>query len=61
MYWSTYRYQLEAFVDLLRGREPVWWIDNGDSVLQMKTIDEIYRESGMPTNLLALETEDRVV
>lgn len=59
-YWSTYRYQLEAFVDLLRGREPVWWIDNGDSVLQMKTIDEIYRKSGMPirpTNLLALETQ----
>jgi hypothetical protein len=28
---ALHRYQLEAFVDLLRGREPVWWIDNGDS------------------------------
>lgn len=57
-YWSTYRYQLEAFVDRLRGREPVWWIDNEDSELQMKTIDEVYRKSGMPvrpTSLLALE------
>ena len=48
-YWSTYRYQLEAFVDRVRGREPVFWVDNEDSVMQMRTIDEVYRKSGLPT------------
>lgn len=54
--WSTYRYQLEAFVDKLRGRRPVWWIDGEDSIAQMKTIDEIYMKSGLPlrpTNVIA--------
>lgn len=47
-YWSTYRYQLEAFVDKVKGRQPVWWIDGENSIEQMKTIDTIYRESGLP-------------
>lgn len=57
-YWSTYRYQLEAFVDRLRGREPVCWVDNADSVMQMKTIDEVYVKSGLPirpTSVLAID------
>ena len=36
------------------------WFGGLDSALQMKTIDEIYRKSGMPirpTNLFALETQ----
>jgi len=48
-YWSTYRYQLEAFVDRVRGREPVFWVHNEDSMLQMRTIDEVYMKSGLPT------------
>jgi len=47
-YWSTYRYQLEAFVDKIRGRNPVWWIEGEDSIEQMKTIDEVYKKSGLP-------------
>lgn len=47
-WWSTYRYQLEAFVDRLRGREPVCWESNKDSLDQMKTIDEVYKKSGLP-------------
>ncbi|KAF4615568.1 hypothetical protein D9613_013002 [Agrocybe pediades] len=47
-YWSTYRYQLEAFVDKIRGRKPVWWIEGEDSIAQMKTIDEVYKASGLP-------------
>jgi len=57
-HWSTYRYQLEAFVDKLRGRDPVCWVDNEDSVAQMKTIDDIYIKSGLPvrpTNSLATD------
>lgn len=47
-YWSTYRYQLEAFVDKLRGREPAHWVTNEESVMQMKTIDAIYEKCGLP-------------
>ncbi|KAF9477071.1 putative NAD binding Rossmann fold oxidoreductase [Pholiota conissans] len=47
-FWSADRYQLEAFVDKIRGRRPVWWIDGEDSVAQMRTVDAIYRASGLP-------------
>ena len=46
-YWSTYRYQLEAFVDKIRGREPVWWITKEETIAEMKTLDMIYKESGL--------------
>ncbi|KLO11049.1 NAD binding Rossmann fold oxidoreductase [Schizopora paradoxa] len=46
-WWSTYRYQLEAFVDKVRGREPVHWVSNEDSVDQMRTIDMVYEKSGL--------------
>lgn len=47
-YWSTYRYQLEAFVDKVRGREPAHWVTNQESVFQMESIDEVYKKSGLP-------------
>lgn len=56
-YWSTYRYQLEAFVDRVRGREPAHWITLEESIAQMETIDDVYRKSGLPlrpTSVLAL-------
>ena len=46
-WWSTYRYQLEAFVDKVRGREPVHWVSNEDSIDQMQTIDMVYEKSGL--------------
>lgn len=46
--WSTYRWQLEAFVERIRGGEPPCWVDNWDSVVQMEVIDELYRAAGMP-------------
>jgi predicted dehydrogenase len=55
-YWSSYRYQLEAFVDRVRKREPVHWIPLEDSIAQMQTLDEIYKKSGLPlrtTSVLA--------
>ncbi|KAJ3568042.1 hypothetical protein NP233_g5973 [Leucocoprinus birnbaumii] len=48
VWWSTYRYQLEAFVDKLRGRKPAYWVTNEDSVQQMKTIEDVYKSSGLP-------------
>ncbi|KAF9461167.1 putative NAD binding Rossmann fold oxidoreductase [Collybia nuda] len=56
-HWSTYRYQLEAFIDKVRGREPVHWVTHGESVAQMETIDDVYRKSELPlrpTSTLAM-------
>lgn len=40
------RYQLEAFVDKITGKEPVHWIEPGDIINQMRTMDAIYDKSG---------------
>ena len=41
-WWLTYRYQLEAFVDKLRGREPQAWIEKADSITNMEWIEKVY-------------------
>ncbi|KAI0822503.1 NAD binding oxidoreductase [Trametes gibbosa] len=46
-WWSTYRYQLEAFVDKVRGRAPAHWVTLESSVAQMETIDAIYEMTGL--------------
>lgn len=46
-FWSTYRYQLEAFVSKLQGKEPACWVTGEESINQMKTIDQIYQAAGM--------------
>ncbi|KAL5610920.1 hypothetical protein FOBRF1_007037 [Fusarium oxysporum] len=46
-WWSTYRYQLEAFVDKVTGKEPAHWISPEDSIAQMRTLDAIYVKSGL--------------
>lgn len=45
--WSTYRYQLEAFVMKLQGKEPPCWVSNDESIMQMETIDQMYNTSGL--------------
>lgn len=50
-YWSTYRWQLEAFVNAVRGEAPAYWIPNEESIIQMETIDAIYRASEAPMRL----------
>jgi predicted dehydrogenase len=47
-YWSTYRWQLEAFMDKVRGKEPPYWVQSHESIIQMETIDEIYKAAGLP-------------
>jgi hypothetical protein len=39
-----YRYQLEAFVDKVRGRDPEHWFDAQDSIANMEWIEAIYKE-----------------
>ena len=47
--WSTYRHQLEQFVNRVRGREGSGvWIDGEDSIRQMEMIDRAYEKAGMP-------------
>lgn len=37
-----YRYQLEYFVDKVKGRQPRLWLDGDDSVANMEWIERIY-------------------
>lgn len=46
--WSTYRWQLESFVDAVRGRMPAYWIPGEESVTQMEVIDSLYLAAGLP-------------
>lgn len=39
-----YRYQLEAFIDKLKGREPKVWITAEDSINQMKAVEMVYNK-----------------
>ncbi|EJD07630.1 NAD-binding protein [Fomitiporia mediterranea MF3/22] len=46
-WWSTYRYQLEFFVDKVKGRQPRLWMDGNDSTLNMRWIERIYEKTGL--------------
>ena len=39
-----YRYQLEAFVDKVKGREPRNWVDAQDTVTNMRWLEKIYEK-----------------
>jgi len=57
-YWMSFRYQLEAFVNRIKGREAAYWVDREDSVLQMKMVDMAYQKSGLgvrPTSKFQVE------
>ena len=41
-----YRYELEAFVDKIRGREPEHWFDAQDSITNLEWIEAVYKEVG---------------
>jgi len=47
-WWTTYRYQLEAFVDKVQGKIPEAWMSEEDSVNQMKAVEMIYNKLGLP-------------
>ena len=47
-YWTSYRHQLEQFVNRVRGRETPVWVDLEDSIAQMQAIDDVYRKAGYP-------------
>jgi predicted dehydrogenase len=43
----SFRYQLEAFCNQIRGNKPHHWVPADDSIQQMETIDAIYEKSGL--------------
>ena len=45
-YVHRYRYQLEAFIDKLRGRDPEHWYEAQDSITNMQWIEAVYKEVG---------------
>ncbi|KAF9262879.1 NAD(P)-binding protein [Marasmius fiardii PR-910] len=45
-WWTTYRYQLEAFVDKVRGRKPQTWVEPQDTIDNTKWIEAIYAKDG---------------
>ncbi|KAH9163322.1 NAD-P-binding protein [Lactarius sanguifluus] len=45
--WTTYRYQIEAFVDKLRNRTPEHWYDAQDSIANLEWIEAVYKETGL--------------
>ncbi|KAK3988688.1 hypothetical protein QBC44DRAFT_292315 [Cladorrhinum sp. PSN332] len=47
VWWMSYRYQLEAFVNKIKGRETQFWVSGEDSLKQMKMVDMAYEKSGL--------------
>lgn len=47
-HWATYRYQLEQFVNKVRGREVRQWVDGADSINTTKMIDMAYTAAKLP-------------
>lgn len=46
-WWMSYRYQLEEFVNRVKGRPTQYWVSGEDSANQMKMIDMAYEKSGL--------------
>ncbi|KAJ6514886.1 NAD(P)-binding protein [Mycena vitilis] len=46
-WWTTYRYQLEAFVNKVQGRTPHAWVTKEDSIKNMEVIESVYAKSGL--------------
>ncbi|KAJ6456108.1 NAD(P)-binding protein [Mycena sanguinolenta] len=46
-WWTSYRYQLEAFINKVKGRTPHAWITKEDSIQNMEAIESVYAKSGL--------------
>lgn len=47
-WWTTYRHQLDAFVDGVKGRTPKTWVSQQDSVDNMEWIEKVYEKVSPP-------------
>lgn len=49
VWWTTYRCQLEEFVNRVKGREGSGvWMDGDNSIKQMEMLDSAYKKAGVP-------------
>ncbi|KAI0394973.1 hypothetical protein F5Y17DRAFT_465961 [Xylariaceae sp. FL0594] len=48
VHWTTYRYQLEQFVNRVRGRDTPQWVESRQSVTTMGMIDMAYTKANLP-------------
>ncbi|KAG6897822.1 hypothetical protein C0992_010626 [Termitomyces sp. T32_za158] len=46
-WWTTYRFQLEAFVDRVKERTTQTWVDKEDSIANIHWIEQIYAKTGL--------------
>lgn len=46
-WWMSYRYQLEEFVNRVRGSKTQYWVTGEDSTKQMRMVDMAYEKSGL--------------
>nr|GAT50980.1 predicted protein [Mycena chlorophos] len=46
-WWTTYRYQLEAFVNKVKGRPVHHWVDKENTVKNMVAIESVYVKNGL--------------
>ncbi|KAK6070454.1 hypothetical protein SCUP234_10134 [Seiridium cupressi] len=46
-WWMSYRFQLEEFVNRVKGRKTQYWISGEDSIEQMRMVDMAYGKSGL--------------
>jgi len=60
-WWTTYRYQLEEFVNKLKGRPTRTWVTKEDSIANMECIESIYAKTGVgsrPKSDFILESQN---
>jgi predicted dehydrogenase len=46
-WWMSFRYQLEDFVNRVKGRPTQFWVSGEDSVAQARMVDMAYEKSGL--------------
>lgn len=46
-WWMSFRYQLEEFVNRVKGRKTQYWVGQEDSISSMRMIDMAYEKSGL--------------
>ncbi|KAI0741371.1 NAD(P)-binding protein [Daedaleopsis nitida] len=51
--WSSYRYQLEAFVDKVRDRKPPVWPEAVTVLTELESIERVYAKAGLPARSMS--------
>ena len=55
-WWSSYRYQLEAFVNKVKGRTPHVWVTKEESIKTIEIIESVYAKVHFPNVTVCIST-----